>query len=428
MQTVAKFLEQYRTIAKEFPSLQDEAINHFNRLGFPTNKNEEWKYTNILPILNKDFSFLFSETKISREEIISRFSFLKDSLLIVLENGKLNANAGNLEDLSSGIEIKKLSEIKDNPLVKKHYNLYVDVHDDAFGALNTAFATEGLVVIIKPKAVIKKPIYIINISSSREQAVISYNRLLVIAEKNSSAKISWITVSKSNLSETFLNSENEIFIDENASLEFDVLQNENEKSFQICGTHVYQSANSKFNISTVSLGGNILRNKLHIKLDGQNCETHMYGLYVSNNTQLVDNHTAVYHTRPHSNSNQLYKGIVGGKAHGVFNGKIFVERDAQKTNAYQSNKNILLSNDAVVNAKPQLEIFADDVKCTHGATTGQMDDEALFYLRSRGINEGDAKTLLNLAFANDILNNISDDGFRNYISELVETKLKETFQ
>lgn len=425
---MAKFLEQYRTIAKEFPSLQDEAINHFNRLGFPTNKNEEWKYTNILPILNKDFSFLFSETKISREEIISRFSFLKDSLLIVLENGKLNANAGNLEDLSSGIEIKKLSEIKDNPLVKKHYNLYVDVHDDAFGALNTAFATEGLVVIIKPKAVIKKPIYIINISSSREQAVISYNRLLVIAEKNSSAKISWITVSKSNLSETFLNSENEIFIDENASLEFDVLQNENEKSFQICGTHVYQSANSKFNISTVSLGGNILRNKLHIKLDGQNCETHMYGLYVSNNTQLVDNHTAVYHTRPHSNSNQLYKGIVGGKAHGVFNGKIFVERDAQKTNAYQSNKNILLSNDAVVNAKPQLEIFADDVKCTHGATTGQMDDEALFYLRSRGINEGDAKTLLNLAFANDILNNISDDGFRNYISELVETKLKETFQ
>jgi len=151
----------------------------------------------------------------------------------------------------------------------------------------------------------------------------------------------------------------------------------------------------------------------------------MHGLYVAGGTQLVDNHTAVYHSKPHCNSNELYKGIIGGKAHAVFNGKIFVEKDAQKTNAYQSNKNILLSNDAVINAKPQLEIFADDVKCTHGATTGQMDDEALFYLRSRGINEDDAKALLNLAFANDILNNISLPEFSAYVSSLVEAKLKE---
>jgi Fe-S cluster assembly protein SufD len=151
----------------------------------------------------------------------------------------------------------------------------------------------------------------------------------------------------------------------------------------------------------------------------------MHGLYIAGGSQLLDNHTAVYHSQPHCNSNQLYKGILGGKAHGVFNGKILVEKDAQKTNAYQSNKNILLSNDAVINAKPQLEIFADDVKCTHGATTGQMDDDALFYLRARGINENNAKALLNLAFADDVLNKISDDDFRSYVHTLTEKKLKE---
>jgi Fe-S cluster assembly protein SufD len=387
--------------------LQGEAINHFNRLGFPTSKNEEWKYTNISPIINKDFSFLFPETNITSNEIIKLFPFLQNSILIVIENGKINSVASDIKNLPSGIDIKNLSESKNIPSVKKHFNLYADVQDDSFAALNTAFANDGLVILIGQNVVTEKPIYVVSISSSQEQASISHSRLLVIAEKNSSAKISHISISKSNSTETFSNCINEIFVDENASLEFDVLQNENEKSFKICGTHVYQSANSKFSINTIALGNSILKNKLHIKLDGLNCETHMHGLYLANNSQLIDNHTAVYHTKPNCNSNQLYKGIIGGKAHGVFNGKIFVERDAQKTNAYQSNKNILLSNDAVINAKPQLEIFADDVKCTHGATTGQMDDEALFYLRSRGINEND---------------------FRDFISSLVETKLKETFQ
>ncbi len=422
---MAAYLEKYKSLSvKEFPSLQEKAIEHFFRLGFPTSKNEEWKYTNIAPIVSKDFSFSIPETKISKEEILQKFPFVKDSVLIVIENGKWNKNISELKNLPAKIEIKNLHEAKDNPFVQKHFNLYADVQADAFAALNTAFANDGLLIHIHSKAIIETPVFIINISSSQEQAAISYNRLLVIAEKNSCAKISCIAVSKNNSSETFSNSINEIFTDENASLEFDVLQNENEKSFHINGTHTYQSANSKFSINTVSLGGSILKNKLHIKLDGLNCETHMHGLYIADNSQLIDNHTAVYHSKPHSNSNELYKGIIGGNAHAVFNGKIFVEKDAQKTNAYQSNKNILLSNDAVVNAKPQLEIFADDVKCTHGATTGQMDDESLFYLRSRGINENDAKALLNLAFANDVLNNISVFPFREFVVNIVETKLK----
>lgn len=424
---VTNYSELYKTISvKEFPSLQEKAMEHFNRLGFPDSKNEEWKYTNINSIVTKKFSFSVADVKISKEEILQRFPFVKDSIFIVIENGRWNLNASDIQNLPAGIEIKNLSEAKNNPLVQKHFNLYADVQADAFAALNTAFANEGLFIHVLPNTIVEKNIYILSVSSSLEQAIVSHNRLLVVAGKNSTAKVSCIYFSKNDSSETFTNVINEIVAEENSSIELDVLQNENEKSFHICGTHVYQSADSRFNINTVSLGNNILKNKLHIKLDGPNAENHMHGLYLAHGSQLVDNHTAVYHAKPNCNSNQLYKGIVGGKAHGVFNGKIFVEKDAQKTNAYQSNKNILLSDDAVINAKPQLEIFADDVKCSHGATTGQMDQEALFYLRSRGIGEENAKALLNVAFANDILNNISIDSFREYVSSLVESKLKET--
>ncbi len=423
--TAETYLEKYKAIQqREFPLLQDKAMEHFSRMGFPTSKNEEWKYTSIAPIISRDYSYSLPENKITREEILKQFPFVNDALLVVLENGIINDGASSLNSVPAGLEIKTLSKSKNIPEVLAHYNQYADVKDDAFSALNTAFANDGLVLLVSKNAVIEKPVYLIHVSSSSDKAVIAHHRILVVAEKSSSVKISHITVSKTESTETFSNAIIEIFTGENAAIEYDLLQNENEKSFHICGTHVYQSANSKFSINTVALGGSILKNKLHIKLDGLNCESHMHGLYVAGGTQLIDNHTAVYHSKPHCNSNELYKGIIGGKAHGVFNGKIFVEKDAQKTNAYQSNKNILLSNDAVVNAKPQLEIFADDVKCTHGATTGQMDDESLFYLRSRGINESDAKALLNLAFANDILNNISLVDLRNYISGLVETKLK----
>ncbi|MBK5286648.1 MAG: Fe-S cluster assembly protein SufD [Bacteroidia bacterium] len=420
---MANISEQYKTIPKEFPLIQEEAMKNFSRLGFPTTKNEEWKYTNIVSILSKEFAFTFPASKITHEEILQRFPFVRDSVFVVTENGKINFEISELKNLPSGIKIKNLRDVKNLPRVQKHFNLYVDVKEDAFAALNSAFVNDGLVILIAENAVIEMPVYIIDISSSAKESVNVCSRLLVVAEKNSQAKISSISVSQNDSSETFVNSQVEIFVDENSSIEFDVLQNENQKSFHINGTHVYQSANSRFSFNTISLGGSILRNKLHIKLDGQNCETHMHGLYVAGDSQLIDNHTAVYHSKPNCNSNQLYKGIIGGKAHGVFNGKILVEKDAQKTNAYQSNKNILLSNDAVVNAKPQLEIFADDVKCTHGATTGQMDDEALFYLRSRGINENNAKALLNLAFADDVLNKISDDKFREHIHSLVENKL-----
>jgi Fe-S cluster assembly protein SufD len=398
------------------------ALANFSRMGFPTRKHEEWKYTDISPILKTTFSLPGSfpfETK--KEEILARLNIKEDVILVVLENGRLNP----LDTLSlpEGLEMKTIGEAKNSPSVQKHFSKYADMQHDAFSALNTAFLSEGLMIRIQPGHTIEKPLFIVNLSSPREEAVISHNRLLVVAEKNASARMAWITLSGSDAGDTFVNAVNEIVVEENANLEFNICQNENAKAYQVCNTYAYQLKDSKFTINTTTLGGSIVRNKLHIKLDGENCETHLYGLYVADDKQLMDNHTAVFHARPHSNSNQLYKGIIGGKAHGVFNGKIFVEKDAQKTNAYQSNKNILLSNDAVINAKPQLEIFADDVKCTHGATTGQMDEESLFYLRTRGINEVNAKALLNKAFASDILNKITIESLRESIARETDKKL-----
>jgi Fe-S cluster assembly protein SufD len=216
----------------------------------------------------------------------------------------------------------------------------------------------------------------------------------------------------------------EFFVEETASVEYDIKQNEDSLSaYHINQTFVKQQRNSTFDICTVTIGGKLVRNNLNIVLNDVNCTAHLYGLAIATGQEIIDNHTLVDHASPLCQSNELYKNILNGSAHGVFNGKIFVRKDAQKTNAFQSNKNILLSKDAVMNAKPQLEIYADDVKCSHGATTGQLDEDALFYLRSRGINENDARALLNFAFASDVIEKINNESLRRNLLKLLSQKL-----
>lgn len=407
--------------------LRTKAIHHFEQLGFPTVKNEEWKYTNISSAFKSHYNLLDTEVfTAKRKELEERLNLSNNVILLVIENGRLNSAVSDYNSIDGSLEIKTYRGEEEIAFAKKYFSKYADIYIDSFAALNTAFFKDAVVIRFVAGAHIDKPIVVVNITTQNEEAVIAHNRLLVVAERNSSAKIACISISKNEQIESFSNTVNEVVIEENATLEFDIFQNENTKSNQVCNTYAYQLKDSKFTINTITLGGNLVRNKLHIKLDAENCQTHLYGLYLANDSQLIDNHTAVYHSKPHCNSNQLYKGLIDDKAHGVFNGKIFVEKDAQKTNAFQSNKNILLSNEAVINAKPQLEIFADDVKCTHGATTGQMDDAALFYLRSRGINEPEAKALLNKAFASDILENITNLPAKEYITNEVNRKLLKT--
>ena len=214
-----------------------------------------------------------------------------------------------------------------------------------------------------------------------------------------------------------------MFLKENSHLTIYKLQNENSETSHISTEQVYQEGDSKFNVNTITMGGELVRNNLNIIIDAMNCETNLNGLYLTEGKQHVDNHTLVDHRKPHCQSNELYKGVMKGQSTGVFNGKVFVRQDAQKTNAFQSNKNILLSDDSSIRSKPELEIYADDVKCSHGSTTGQLDEEGIFYLRSRGISEANAINLLMNAFASDVVNKITSKAFKEKIDALLEERL-----
>jgi Fe-S cluster assembly protein SufD len=249
-------------------------------------------------------------------------------------------------------------------------------------------------------------------------------RNLLVAGKNSQASVVEVYLTRGE-GTSFTNIVTEIVVQENANLEHTKIQNEGSQAFNIGTTQVYQARDSKFFSVTISLNGAIIRNDLNIVLDDQNCEANLYGLYMPTGKTHIDNHSLVDHAKPHSYSNELYKGILDGKSTGVFNGKIFVRQDAQKTNAFQSNRNILLSKDASMNTKPQLEIFADDVKCSHGATTGQLDEDMLFYLRARGIGLDKARALLMYAFAGDVINQVKIEAVRHYIESAIASRLSE---
>jgi Fe-S cluster assembly protein SufD len=272
--------------------------------------------------------------------------------------------------------------------------------------------------------VVETPVHIINIISTQESSLIQPRFLFVIGN-NSELKIveSFDTINSD--AKTVCNSVAEISIGEKAKVQYYKLQNDCAGVHLISSVNAHQQKDSHFDTNTVTLNGDWVRNNLNIVPDAEHCETHLNGLFITRDNQHVDNHTLVDHRKPNCESNQLYKGILDGKSTGVFNGKIFVRRDAQKTNAYQSSKNILLSDDATINTKPQLEIYADDVKCSHGSTTGQLNEEAMFYLRSRGLGEGSAKNLLLFAYAGDVIEKIQIVPLKIYLEELVNQRLKK---
>ena len=401
--------DPFRTIRKESKDL-------FEKNGFPTTKHEEWKYTNVIPAVSK--SLLLAPKKDTDSKLLNGLN-TSNGIVVAVVNGYVTIPSS----LPEGLIIKNIADSVNDPFFAKHFDKYTDKNVDSFTALNGSFLNEGLYIEVLPGKKIDQPVYILNYTVSVNDEI-SHPRMLIVSRKSSEAVVEFVTVSSGKaVSSSLMNAVVEIAVEENARLDFCILQNDGDTASQICNTYTYQEQNSHLNVNTITMGGALVKNKLHLMLDGQNIETHLFGLYMGSNKQHIDNHTAVFHAKPHCFSNQLYKGILDDESQGVFNGKIFVMQDAQKTNAFQSNKNILLSDNAAVYAKPQLEIFADDVKCSHGATTGQLDDEALFYLRSRGIGEENAKALLNVAFAADVIKNIPNENLREYILNLIQTKL-----
>jgi len=400
---------------------REEALESFLKQGIPNRKSEEYKYVNMDLMLKGEFSFAFYELVTKKQ--IEHTKFLKGAINIVLVNGRCDEELSDMKSFPKGLEIHFIAEGPDNETFKKHFSKYADINVDAFIALNTALANGGVFIHVAKGAIIEAPIHIINISKAAKNTII-HSRNLIVVEENAQVKIIESFESVNATAKTFTNSITEMVVEQNSIVDYTKIQNENEFGHLVNTTQVCQKEKSVLTTNTITLSGSLVRNNLNIVLDGEHIKTHLNGLYLTNGNQVVDNHTLVDHRKPNCNSNELYKGIIEDKSSATFNGKIYVRKDAQKTNAFQSNKNILLSDDGTINTKPQLEIYADDVKCSHGTSTGKIDADKIFYLRARGLSETSAKKLLMHAFASEVVASIKLEEVREYIEEKISKRFE----
>ena len=389
-----------------------DAIRFVEENGIPNNKHEDYKYCNLEAVFRKEFKTIGNKFNTLTNVDTHK---LKDCINVVVVNGQYNEA---LSDKVIEVELKTLSNA--GAELKNHITKYADVNSDALIALNTAFCSGGLFISIK--GIVNKPIHIININSVKENSVINPRQLIVL-EKSAEATLIETFVSENNSAKVFHNHLSEVVLNENSKLRSYRLQNEDEHSYHINTVQVNVNRYANYATNTFTFNGAVVRNNLNVVLASDLCESHLNGLFVSSDTKLIDNHTLVDHQKPNCESNELYKGIAKDKSTGVFNGKIYVRKDAQKTNAYQSSKNILLSEDATINTKPQLEIYADDVKCSHGTSTGKVDEVALFYLKSRGIGDEKAHKLLLQAFAQEVIDKIEVEELKEKVIDLFEKAL-----
>lgn len=410
----------------ETSSVRSKGIQQLKQDGFPKKKNEEYKFTHFSGILEKKFSDaeIKLDSTVSAEDVNKMFQFPENVHQIVVVNGLLRPDLSNLSSISEGLNICDFKSFASSHpgKLEKFIGQHADASKDAFTAWNSAYTNNGLVLEVGKNVVVDRPIFILYITDTRgEQNVVTFPRLLVMAASNSQVEFNsfYRTIGDN---DGMINEVREVILNENAHVKMNRVQDD-ERAYSIGETKVYQPSNSTFTSNVITVSGSIIRNNLNIDVDGQGAEANMYGLYLTKGTTHVDNHTTVDHIQPNSVSNELYKGIMDGKSKGVFNGKIYVRSEAQKTNAFQSNNNILLSDQATINTKPQLEIWADDVKCSHGCTTGQMDEEAIFYLRTRGIQESDARALILKAFASDIVEKIDNEWLREYLDQIIIERL-----
>ena len=401
------------------------ALNKFLELGIPTKKDEEYRYTNLREITEKDYNFFPTETHtISKEQIAQLHLGEENFDWIVFINGQLHKELSkisieNVEFLSFNFA---LNDAKHKEVFDNYFNT-IAAKDLAFTNLNEAFCKHGFFLKVPKNMVIEKPIHVFYISQNQQYNTFYNTRNLLIAEEGSKVEI---IESHHNFDDTFVftNSVTEIFTYQNAKADWHKVQNDSDTSYLMDHTFAKQERDSLTTVNTFTFGGKLVRNNLSFIHNGENINSFMNGITIIGGEQTVDHHTAVHHKTPNCESYQNYKGIFKDKSHGVFNGKVFVDKIAQKTNAYQQNNNVLLSEGASIDTKPQLEIFADDVKCSHGCTVGQLNEDALFYLRARGISKKEAQALLLYAFANDAMENIDIEPLKMKISKLLAEKLE----
>lgn len=404
-------------------ALRQKGLARFAKLGVPTTKNEEWKYTNVTPITQRKFQLPKSE-RLAPSDEFNRYCDVQEMNLVFV-NGVFDTELSNLKKLN-GITIKTIQQaIKDNdPELEDLLTRYDPEENTSFVALNQALSNDGAYISITNNVVTQELIHIIHVANTGNNEIITAGRSLITVGKSSEATIleSYLTVSDKAV---YLNNPlTDIFVGENATLNYCKAQKESGQAYHIGNTRVRQERNSNFNGFSLVAGGLLTRNNLDVVLSGEGANGIINGLYCVDGQELVDNHTTIDHRVANCMSNQLYKGILNGSSHAVFNGKIFVRPIAQKTNSYQLNKNLLLGKNCLVDTKPQLEIFADDVKCTHGATIGQLNEDEIFYMETRAIARKTAITMLARGFVDDILAKINNDSIGKKANILLEPTFK----
>jgi len=403
--------------------LREGAFARFCEMGFPTTHDEDWRFTNVSAISRTAFE-LAPKSAVSTRDVES-FRIANAACQLVFVNGHFSRVLSNLGDTVGGVTVNSLGQqINHDPAaLEQHLGRYLNIQRDAFAALNTAFTQDGAYVHIRRGTVLESPICFQFISTSSDRPLMSNPRNLIVAENETQATIVEDYVSLGGEATAFCNTATELVAGDNAFISHYMIEREHQQAFNVSTLRFRQGRSANVSSHSVLLGGGLVRNNVHPVLAGEGSECLINGLFIGNGQQHLDNYMLVEHVSPHCASRQFYNGILDDRAHGVFHGRIIVHKDAQKTDAKQTNRNLLLCDDARIDTKPQLEIYADDVKCTHGATIGQIDENALFYLRSRGIDEISARKLLLLAFASECLDRMAPNPARDHVEQLISDHL-----
>jgi Fe-S cluster assembly protein SufD len=411
---VTSYVEQFGTFALDggsagpawLPRLRSAAIERFRALGFPTMKNEGWHFTNVAPIAEREFAPMASAGSIAPEAL--RDVALPGEIRLVFVNGRLHEELSDARALPNGVRLLSLARaVAEVPeLVQAHLAQVATFQEQTFVALNTAFMHDGVVLHLSAGTVLERPVHILHIVDARGAGGVAYPRTLAVLGANADATLVESYASLAD-AEYFTNAVTEIVLGDGARLRHYRLERESERGFHVGMAAVRQGRDSTYRSLSFAVGGALARVNIQTALAGTGASAFLDGLYLLDGTQHVDHQTRIEHIAPHCTSHEVYKGILTGRSHGVFNGQVYVYPEAQKTDGKQENNNLLLSDHARIDTKPQLEIFADDVKCTHGATIGRLDDVALFYLKSRGIPAPRARTLLTYAFAASVLETVA---------------------
>jgi Fe-S cluster assembly protein SufD len=400
--------------------LRRDAFAHFCEAGFPTTHDEDWRFTNVSAIAQTAFRLTRNRRVRMSQQELEPYRVPGVSCQLVFVNGRFARELSSLGKLPDGVKVSSLAgEISSNPgAIEPHFGRYIDIRRDAFCALNTAFGEDGAYVHIPRGTLVEEPIYLLFVSTANDAPSMSHPRNLIVAEEDSQATFVEDYVSRDG-GAVFCNTVTELVAGDHTVLSHYMVEREHTEAFNISTLRIQQGRSTNVVSHSVLLGGALVRNNVHPVLAGEGGECLINGLFIGNGRQHLDNYMLVEHGSPRCSSRQFYNGILDGHAHGVFHGRIIVHKDAQKTDAKQTNRNLLLSDDAQIDTKPQLEIYADDVKCTHGATIGQIEGDALFYLRSRGIDEVSARKLLLFAFASECLDRMKQGPVRKHVEGLI---------